>query len=716
VPANARWLLVACVSVGCADAEPLGGHLGTTTIADDDGSANGESPGDTLADTGVMQPDAGVAELPTCADMPASALDLVGYAEGVHVGDVPALGLEHFTLAAWIRWDGWGTRTDSGVGGIVAEPIVAKGRGESDGSTVDCNYFVGIDADGRLVADFEDMATGANHPIASVAAIEIGRWTHVAASYDGAMWQLWIDGELDTALATGATPRFDSIQHFGIGTTYDSQGVPEGAFDGRIDEVRVWDRALAELELQSSMFAAPVADGLIGDWPLDDTPGMTAPEMVAGFDGTRMGTSWIAEGRPVGASTPPPEPVPVGPAETVAAGDVMLALDVADIDDDELVVEFFGRELVDPEPFTIVVVPDTQFYTDETNGGLGQMFYDLTQWTADNAEALDVRAVLHVGDLVDDYHNSVDEWLLAQEAMETLEQTMPGYPDGLPYGIAIGNHDQATDSATGQTQFYNMYFGVDRFEGRTYYGGHHGDRNDSSFITFTAGAVDFLAVFVQFDEPGTPEGNTGPDPESLAWARRVIAEHPDHRAIVVAHSCLVWTGCPIGQPDCPGGGDGPKIGTELSEEGRIRWEALKGEKNLSLVLCGHRSDEGRRTDAGASMVHTLMSDYQFDGNGGSGKLRLMTFDPAAGEVEVETYSPYFDESYESADSHFVLPFDLDGGAGAFESLGRVEHVASGATVELAWPELASGRSFEWYATVSDCTHTAASARVVFTTE
>jgi hypothetical protein len=108
-----------------------------------------------------------------------------------------------------------------------------------------------------------------------------------------------------------------------------------------------------------------------------------------------------------------------------------------------------------------------------------------------------------------------------------------------------------------------------------------------------------------------------------------------------------------------------------------------------------------------------MSDYQFDGDGGSGKLRIMTFDPSLGELQVATYSPHFDQAYEGADSQFVLPFDLDGGAGAFESLGRVEHVASGATVELAWPELSSGRRFEWYATVSDCTHTATSARRVF---
>ena len=43
---------------------------------------------------------------------------------------------------------------------------------ETEGGTVDMNYFLGIrGTDGVLVADFEDMATGANHPIAGTTVI-----------------------------------------------------------------------------------------------------------------------------------------------------------------------------------------------------------------------------------------------------------------------------------------------------------------------------------------------------------------------------------------------------------------------------------------------------------------------------------------------------------------------------------------------------------------
>ena len=54
-------------------------------------------------------------------------------------------------------------------------PIAGKGLGEGDGSNVDCNYGVGLWGD-VLGADFEDMATGANHPVTGQTAIPRGEW------------------------------------------------------------------------------------------------------------------------------------------------------------------------------------------------------------------------------------------------------------------------------------------------------------------------------------------------------------------------------------------------------------------------------------------------------------------------------------------------------------------------------------------------------------
>ena len=85
----------------------------------------------------------------------------------VSLGPAPALGAKKFTLEAWIKRTAGGTPTATGgalPALLSAIPLITKGMAEADGSNVDANYFFGINqADGKLAADFEDMATGANH-------------------------------------------------------------------------------------------------------------------------------------------------------------------------------------------------------------------------------------------------------------------------------------------------------------------------------------------------------------------------------------------------------------------------------------------------------------------------------------------------------------------------------------------------------------------------
>ena len=94
----------------------------------------------------------------------------------VSFGDPAALDLPQFTIECWFRRDGAGVTTTTGTGGVTdAIPLVTKGRGESEASNVDLNWFLGIRAaDGVLCADFEEGAGGAspslNHPVIGVTA------------------------------------------------------------------------------------------------------------------------------------------------------------------------------------------------------------------------------------------------------------------------------------------------------------------------------------------------------------------------------------------------------------------------------------------------------------------------------------------------------------------------------------------------------------------
>ena len=156
-----------------------------------------------------------------------AAIDFGGTNAYVTFGAAPGLGASTFTIETWFKRDGAGIATNTGTGGVVAVPLVTKGMAEAEGGPVDMNYFLGIrGTDNVLVADFEDTATGLNHPVIGTTAIPSdGVWRHAAATYDGTTWRLYLDGALQAQLVVGAfTPQFNSIQHAALGTALNSTG------------------------------------------------------------------------------------------------------------------------------------------------------------------------------------------------------------------------------------------------------------------------------------------------------------------------------------------------------------------------------------------------------------------------------------------------------------------------------------------------------------
>src|SRR5690348_14299770 len=87
-----------------------------------------------------------------------TALQFNGSSQYVTFGAAPGLGAQQFTLECWFKRTGAGVGTSTGTGGLAsAIPLITKGRAEADGSTLDMNYYLGIDASsGKLVADFEE--------------------------------------------------------------------------------------------------------------------------------------------------------------------------------------------------------------------------------------------------------------------------------------------------------------------------------------------------------------------------------------------------------------------------------------------------------------------------------------------------------------------------------------------------------------------------------
>ena len=280
----------------------------------------------TASDGELSTSDAVTVEVNGVAAVVNTAIRLGGTNAYATFGPAPQLGASAFTLEAWVRRDGTGVATLTGTGGVTAVPIVTKGMAEAEGGPVDMNYFLGLNAaTGRLAADFEDTATGANHPVNGTAAIPAdGSWHHVAASYDGTTWQLYVDGAVDATLTVGAfTPRFDSIQHAAIGTALTSAGTSgsqtQGFFHGALDEVRIWNYARTPGQIQSGTAREiPAASGLLGRWALNEGAGTSVASSVGAVTGTVVGSnwSWVSGGPVTGPLNAAPD-VEAGPDQTV---------------------------------------------------------------------------------------------------------------------------------------------------------------------------------------------------------------------------------------------------------------------------------------------------------------------------------------------------------------------------------------------------------------
>ena len=89
---------------------------------------------------------------------------------------------------------------------------------------------------------------------------------------------------------------------------------------------------------------------------------------------------------------------------------------------------------------------DTQYYSEE----FFQHYLNMNNWIVDNADPMNIRYVIHTGDIVDDF-DMIYEWENADKAMKILDDA------GVPYGVLGGNHDVA--AATFEYENYHKYFG-----------------------------------------------------------------------------------------------------------------------------------------------------------------------------------------------------------------------------------------------------------------
>src|SRR5690606_9384792 len=212
-------------------------------------------------------------------------------------------------------------------------------------------------------------------------------------------------------------------------------------------------------------------------------------------------------------------------------------------------------------------------------------------------------------DIVDDYDQRY-QWENADPQYRRLDEA------GLPYGVLAGNHDVGhgiSDYAN-----FGAYFGAARYAHNPWYGGDY-ENNRGHYDLFTAGGIDFVAVYMGWD-PGDDE---------IAWMNEVLARYPERLAIVGLHEFLLASG---------GLGPVPQ---------RIMDDVVAANPNVRIVMSGHYHDAYTRVDefdddgdgVADRTVHSMLFDYQELPEGGLGYLRLLHFDNVGERVVVRTFSP-----------------------------------------------------------------------------
>ena len=322
------------------------------------------------------------------------------------------------------------------------------------------------------------------------------------------------------------------------------------------------------------------------------------------------------------------------------------------------------QHLSDPSSSTMILLGDPQAYV---KYDLNQPLLDLQMsWVYDNIEHLNMKAVLCVGDLVEQNdNNALDRKMLNQTSRQQWEAVSKSFEwiDGkVPHLHSPGNHDYGFKHAEDEHTFFPDYFTAER-QGQVLLDCLVAEYpNREGRASLENAAFEFVLpywtrkILVITSEFAPSDG-------AVEWAKALCQSDKvkDHIVNYMTHSYM----------RCHGRCNNALIPTESypltqkpgNNSGVQLWEKLFSQvSNIRLVLCGHHghgldkktgkdvyeNNVGWRVDRNnfGADVFQMMFNVQtlgggWEGNGGDCWLRILEFMPDGTTVKVRTYSPLF---------------------------------------------------------------------------
>ena len=168
----------------------------------------------------------------------------------------PDIDLSVFTLEAWVYPEG-NVYNDNNC-------ILAKWY---HGNDYVREYMFSLMSGGYVRLYFSYSGNDDNHLDTPSGLIQENQWYHLAATIDGEYVKIYINGELQAETAWNHTITSNGVGNGWVGTYYDNNW----SFNGQIEEVRIWDYARNQSEIQFAMNSqlSSNEEGLAGYWTFD---------------------------------------------------------------------------------------------------------------------------------------------------------------------------------------------------------------------------------------------------------------------------------------------------------------------------------------------------------------------------------------------------------------------------------------------------------------
>jgi hypothetical protein len=295
----------------------------------------------------------------------------------------------------------------------------------------------------------------------------------------------------------------------------------------------------------------------------------------------------------------------------------------------------------DDNTFGIAVFPDTQA---ETTVKANTPFLNRVNWVAANKTSLDLRYVLHTGDMTNWGWLDAAQFTRAKAAMDVIRNA------GIPYSLAVGNHDTRAvgwNGKAGSTGYggsayasnpecrprlgaaackssllirnsdsFNATFPVSSLSNVG--GVFEAGRIDNNWTTFTANNTRWLVLTIEFD----------PRAAAVEWARKVVASHPTYNVIIQTHHYLDSSGA----ISTSNNGYGSKSPAYLYDK------IVSKYANVKLVFSGHVGRFASRSDTinGNTVVSFLGNDL---GGPSYNPVRIVRINAVTGAVTSTVHDP-----------------------------------------------------------------------------